>query len=126
MLDWRAEDDPILDQWHSLRALTASTGLIAVGGNFKGVMRTNKSSPAPTTDRVPELVSAATLAARFGLTRRGVRALPIPRVKFGKRAIRYRVSDVEAFIQNADAATGTMSGCCTSYPTKNHLFSGVR
>ena len=52
-----------------------------------------------TADHVPELVTVKTLTERFGLTKKGVAALPIPRVQLGTRAVRYRLSDVLAFIK---------------------------
>lgn len=48
---------------------------------------------------VPQLVTAKALTLRFGLTAKGVRALPIPKVKIGRRATRYHLSDVLEFLQ---------------------------
>ena len=58
----------------------------------------NTQGITKASDRIPELVSAKTLTERFGLTKKGVAGLPIPKIKIGRRAIRYQLSDVLAFI----------------------------
>lgn len=59
-----------------------------------------------SAERVPELVSAKALSARFGLTKKGVASLPIPKIKIGRRAIRYRTSDVLEFLERRTALNG--------------------
>lgn len=59
---------------------------------------------------VPQLLTAKSLALRLGLTTKGVRALPIPRVKLGRRATRYHLQHVLEYLQRRTvAAEGSAS-----------------
>jgi hypothetical protein len=62
-------------------------------------MTTINSIQLRPADQVPELVSAKAISVRFGLTKKGVLALPITQVRLGKRAIRYRLRDVIDFVE---------------------------
>jgi predicted DNA-binding transcriptional regulator AlpA len=66
---------------------------------YSAEVKTPKRIYSPTSENVPELVSAKTLSSRFQLTKRGIAGLAIPKVKIGRRAIRYRLSDVLEFIE---------------------------
>lgn len=45
-----------------------------------------------------QLLTPDVVAARLGVTTKTLRTLPIKRVRIGKRLVRYRESDVEAYI----------------------------
>lgn len=51
---------------------------------------------------IPQLISSDALAKRLELTPKAVRELPLPRIRVGRRSIRYRISDVEKFLANRE------------------------
>lgn len=61
----------------------------------------NAQGPVPNTD---SLLSPVAVAKMLGLSPRHVLRLPIRRLRIGYRTVRYRLRDVEAFLEGRNAA----------------------